>query len=268
MNQEDFKQQIWDYYQTKGRVFPWRETEDPYKIMVSEIMLQQTQAPRVVPKYQAFLERFPDLHSLAEAPLADVLTAWQGLGYNRRAIALQKAAKMVVEEYDGELPVDQQKLLALPGIGAYTSSAILAFAFNIPTPFIETNIRRVYIHHFFEDREEVSDTELLPVIEQTMDKEHPREWYWALMDYGSTLPKQIVNPNRRSKHYTKQSKFQGSNRQLRGAIVRALTKISRLPIVQLAVELDLPPERIAEAAQALEKEGFLEIDQDFLQLPS
>lgn len=219
-----FKDTVWCYYRKSGRELPWRLPEedgsfDPYKIMVSEIMLQQTQAARVIPKYAAFLKAFPTVQSLAKASLADVLTAWSGLGYNRRAKFLWQAAGHIQAEF----PETLAGLVALPGVGANTAGAILAYAFNQPVIFIETNIRTVFIHHFFADQTDVHDNQLLPFVESALDREHPREWYWALMDYGVHLKATVGNTSRNSKHYAKQSTFHGSKRQLRGQIIKILT---------------------------------------------
>lgn len=217
---ELFRKTILDYYKKNKRSFPWRETTDPYKILVSEIMLQQTQTDRVVPKFNAFIAEFPDFQSLATAPLPSVLRLWSGLGYNRRALYLQRTAQVVSDNFNGVLPSDEKSLITLPGIGKYTAGAIMAFAFNARTVFIETNIRRVYIHFFFHDGDEIADTQLTPIIERTLPNENYREWYYALMDYGAYLAKTQINPNRRSKHYNKQSPFEGSHRQLRGKVLR------------------------------------------------
>jgi A/G-specific adenine glycosylase len=223
---EQFSETLWAYYAGHGRnELPWRLPDangmfDPYKIMVSELMLQQTQVARVIPKYEAFLERFPDITVLAVAQLGDVLRMWQGLGYNRRAKFLWQAAQHV--HALGAFPDTLTELIRLPGIGANTAGAILAYAYNQPVIFIETNIRSVYIHHFFADQFEVADKEITALVEQTLDSEHPREFYWALMDYGSHVKATIGNVNKASKHYAKQSKFEGSRRQLRGAIIRLL----------------------------------------------
>lgn len=145
----DFVAAVWRNYTERGRHFPWRETADPYAIMVSEFMLQQTQTARVVPKYEAWLLRFPTVQSVADATLSDVLSLWSGLGYNRRAKFLYEACKTIRAEHGGALPRDAERLDALPGIGAYTARAIAAFAFNAAEVFIETNIRSAFIHFFF-----------------------------------------------------------------------------------------------------------------------
>lgn len=242
-----------------GRAFPWRTTRNPYRILVSEFMLQQTQAERVRDKYKKFLRIFPTLHALTDASTKEVLAAWQGLGYNRRALALQRTAQLIVSEHAGRVPQDPHTLMQLPGVGSATAGAVSAFAFNHPAVFIETNIRRVYIHHFFPKAQHpVSDTQLIPFIEKTVDRLNPREWYYALMDYGATLPKHILNPNRRSKHYTKQGAFEGSNRQLRGLILKFL--LARpMTLRALADATAQQHTRVASIVSALHKEGFVRV---------
>lgn len=225
MNQKErkFVALVWDFYAKAGRhALPWRQTRDAYRICVSEVMLQQTQVDRVVPKYLAFTERFPDVHALATSSLRDVLLLWQGLGYNRRAKMLHACAQKVVKTHSGTFPRSYEELCLLPGIGPYTAGAICAFAFDEPIALIETNIRAVYLHHFFHDHTDVSDKELLRIIARTADTQRSREWYYALMDYGSHLKRTLGNPNTRSKHYVKQSVFKGSDRQIRGSLLRLL----------------------------------------------
>lgn len=227
MNQKQkaFVKTVTDFYVTYGRHdLPWRQTHDPYKILVSEIMLQQTQVSRVISKYAEFLKTFPTVQSLASSPLGAVLSAWQGLGYNRRAKMLHQCAQTIVHEYKGKWPQDISTLRLLPGIGPYTAGAVAAFAFNIPSTIIETNVRTVYLHHFFPTDTNVPDASLLPIITATLNTDDPRSWYYALMDYGSHLKQTVGNKSKQSKHYTKQSKFKGSDRQIRGAIIRTLTK--------------------------------------------
>ena len=249
-------------------------------ILVSEVMLQQTQVSRVEKFYPKFLAWFPDFKSLARAKTADVLRVWQGLGYNRRALMLQRLARVVVKEYGGKLSRDRATLESLPGIGKGTSGSLMAFAFNKPVVFIETNIRRVFIHHFFPNRRKVSDAEIEPWVAKTLDAKRPREWYWALMDYGATLgakthtaetgdtegtadttetkklKKKFKNPNRRSRHYVQQSKFAGSDRELRGKIVKLfLEKKSTTPIIMAKI-LKEPLVRVKKITNALSREGF------------
>ncbi len=237
MNLSRFKKTIWDYYKKNGRHdLPWRKTKDPYKILVSEVMLQQTQVSRVIEKYKSFLKKFPTVEVLAQAPLKEVLLEWQGLGYNRRAKYLKLCAEKVTHDFDGTFPKDFKTLISLPGIGPATAGDMLAFAYNIPVPVIETNIRSVFIHFFHASSADkfpeghprgIADRDLLPLIEQTLPTfpytrcRGIREWYWALFDYGAYL-KQTRNPNTRSKHYVKQSPFKGSNREKRSQILKLI----------------------------------------------
>jgi len=229
----NFQKMIWHNYHTSGRTFSWRETYNPYHIFVSEIMLQQTQTIRVEKKYEQFIARFANFASLAKAPLYEVLDAWQGLGYNRRAKFLHQSAQIITNQYDGNVPNDIKTLQTLPGIGAATAGSIAAFAFNAPTIFVETNIRVVFIHLFFADKEKISDTQLLSLASQTVDKSSPRTWYYALTDYGAMLKSKGINPINKSKTYNKQSKFQGSDRQIRGAIIKILLKDKKQDLKQI-----------------------------------
>lgn len=264
---DDFRETVWEHYRRHGRSFPWRKNKTAYRVLVSEIMLQQTQADRVVPYYEHFMQRFPDIRSLSRARLSTVLKLWQGLGYNRRAKMLHECAKTVVRERKGKLPTDEHELMSLPGIGPYTAAAVAAFAGNRPAVVIETNIRSVYIHHFFRDREGVTDREIIPVVEATVDRENPRDWYQALMDYGAWLKRQGVNPSRRSAHYTRQAPLKGSNREVRGAIIRMLTQEKRLSASLLPERTKLAPSRVERALRQLVSEGLVARTGDSVQLP-
>ncbi|HUQ29994.1 MAG TPA: A/G-specific adenine glycosylase [Candidatus Paceibacterota bacterium] len=225
MSYTSFRKTVWAHYKKNGRHdLPWRKTRDPYRILVSEVMLQQTQVERVIPYYKNFLEKFPTPKALATASLAEVLKAWQGLGYNRRAKMLWQAAKEVTKKYRGIFPKTAGELEELPGIGPYTARAVATFAHNDNSIFIETNIRTVITHHFFSRRRRVADTELVEVLTRLLPKGKAREWYAALMDYGSYLKRSGVKLNAKSKHYTKQKQFKGSDREARGAILRELAK--------------------------------------------
>ncbi|MFW6228956.1 MAG: A/G-specific adenine glycosylase [Alkalispirochaeta sp.] len=257
-DRERFSEGVREFYRRYRRPMPWRENTSPYWVFVSEVMLQQTQVPRVMEKFAPFVERFPDFRALAAASLGDVLNAWSGLGYNRRARFLRAAAAAVVDRYDGELPSDPDFLIKLPGIGANTAGSIAAFAFNRPVVFIETNIRRVFIHSFFSaSTEPVHDRDLFPLIEVTLDRRNPREWYWALMDVGVVLSRSGANANRRSRHYTRQSSFEGSDRQLRGRILRCLTEGGEVCAEELPGYTGFDPERVEMVLSALEGEGFI-----------
>ena len=278
------------------RDLPWRRTRDPYEIWLSEVMLQQTQVPRVESRWPDWLERFPSVFALAEASTADVLAAWQGMGYNRRALALKAAAGEVVRTYDGVFPQETDALVALPGIGPATAQGIRAFAFDLPGVYLETNVRTVFLHHFFPDVPAVPDRELIPLVQSTCpDLTHlgsdpkwvslsgemfakpqdaedtPRSWYYALLDYGAHLKKTVPNPSRRSKTYARQSKFEGSRRQKRAEVVRILLDAQAsgggaLAAIEVAARLDAVEQAagrpavertlVDEILEALACEGF------------
>ncbi|MFX0049632.1 MAG: winged helix-turn-helix transcriptional regulator, partial [Candidatus Hermodarchaeota archaeon] len=223
----------------------------------SEMMLQQTQTNRVSEKFQKFIQEFPDFQSLAKAPLNNVLKVWQGLGYNRRAVALKKIADKVVNELDGILPADVEILKSFPQIGHNTASSIVAFAFNIPTFFIEVNIRRVYIYFFFPGKSSIADQNIMPIVRKTLDHSNVRKWYYALMDYGVMLKKTHPELNKRSAHYRKQSKFKGSNREIRGKILKLLIASSNLTEAEILRELEISPKKLKENLSLLIKEGFI-----------
>ncbi|AHC15351.1 A/G-specific adenine glycosylase [Salinispira pacifica] len=290
---QDFQNRILELYHEQGRQMPWREDTSPYSIFLSELMLQQTQVARVKEYYEKFLKLYPDFRSLAEAPLPELLSNWKGLGYNRRAKFMREAARMLCRDYAGRLPADPDELRKLPGIGPNTAGSISAFAFNLPVVFIETNIRRVMIHEFFQEQDggaagppgntyglkepasgfaeshpgsdnKVHDREIMPVIEQTLFRENPRVWYWALMDFGVELKRKQGNANRRSAHYTRQSPFEGSLRQLRSGILHFLNENG--PTLQEGIISHVSThlgtyghgrERIESSLRELEREGFI-----------
>lgn len=252
-----FQKIIYSHYGRHARSFPWREHITPYRVLVSEFMLQQTQTSRVLEKFEPFVDVFPDFQTLAHAPLREVLRMWQGLGYNRRARALRDTAEAVVSLYGGALPSDEALLRELPGIGPYTAAAICAFAFNQPVVMIETNIRTVFIHFFFPGEGKVSDAAIRPLVARTMDAAHPREWYYALMDYGVMLKQRYANPGRKSVHHRSQSSFQGSDRQLRGMVVRMLLEHSFMKVDDVVDSLGAPRARTHRIISALADEGLV-----------
>jgi len=252
-----FQQIVWQFYSINKRHFVWRSIINPYRVVVSEIMLQQTQTFRVAQKFEEFVNAFPDFESLAQAEFKDVLRVWQGLGYNRRAQALHNIAKIVTEECNGNLPTEPEILITFPGIGPNTAGSICAFAFNLPTVFIETNIRAVFLHSFFQDKESVDDKEIIPLVEQTIDKNNPREWYYALMDYGVMLKKHHANPSRKSKHHVVQSAFEGSDRQIRSMILKKLLKHESVKLEQFFELIDRDPERIKKIIEQMCKEKII-----------
>jgi A/G-specific adenine glycosylase len=257
---QSFQKTVLDYYHQNGRHdLPWRQpAEDglfsPYAIAVSELMLQQTQVGRVIPKYQTFLAAFPDMSLLAAAPLSEVLKLWSGLGYNRRAKFLWTMAQQVVDEYGGVFPGDRAGLTSLPGIGPNTAGAIMAYAYNSPEAFIETNIRTVFIHHFFKDYTKVPDSRLLSLVAAAVPKQGARMWYWALMDYGTHLKRTVGNVSRTSATYAKQSAFQGSRRQVRGRVLKLLAEGAH-PLKEL--QSAISDERLLSVLEDLTTEGFI-----------
>jgi A/G-specific adenine glycosylase len=260
MNTPTFQKLIWEYYKTKRRPFPWRETRDPYAILVSEVMLQQTQTERVVPKYENFLEKFPDFQSLAQAKTEAVLREWQGLGYNRRALNLKRAAEIIAGDLGGTFPQTLEGLQALPGIGPYTAGALLAFSSGKRAVFIETNIRTVYLHFFFEDKKHVEDKDILKKIEETLPGNKFRDWYYALMDYGMMLKKSGIHNNTQSKHYSKQSRFKGSHRETRSRMLRFILENQPISEKNLFKKLALNDGSMKRALHELQNEGFIKKD--------
>ncbi len=263
---ERFHALIYDYYAQHGRSFVWRNTTNPYHIMVSEVMLQQTQTERVKEKFEQFVRAFPSFEGLANARFSDVMFQWQGLGYNRRALALHKTAQTIVADFGGVLPADPAILVTFGGIGKATAASICAFAFNMPTIFIETNIRTVFIQIFFPRATEVHDDDILPLVEATLDRNNPRTWYYALMDYGVALKKICDNPSRKSAHHIIQSRFEGSERQIRGMILKLLTEHKRLSWNELTMHIPREEARIKKNLESLCNEGFVKSEHGFFAL--
>ena len=219
------------FYSKHGRRdFAWRKTRNPYRILVSEVMLQQTQTARVAEKYPEFVRRFPTLKQLARAAQSDVIRAWEGLGYYRRARNLHRAVQAICNLHRGRVPQEVSLLRALPGIGEYTAAAVSVFAFDAAVPMIETNIRSVYLYTFFPGRRRVSDAELIAVVQTTMLHANPREWFYALMDLGVALKRERKGINRASRHYTRQSPFKGSQREVAAKVLKiVLSRRSPVP---------------------------------------
>lgn len=267
---DEFIRTVWREGERHHRDLPWRYIDDPYAVLVSEIMLQQTQVARVEKFWRRFLELFPTIDALAAADVSLVLESWQGLGYNRRALALKRTAEYCSEHYAGVLPEDHQDLLALPGIGPATAGGVEAFAFQRPTLYLETNVRTVFLHELFPGEEGVSDKQLEPLVIETCSKEDPRGWYYALLDYGAYLKSIMPNPSRRSKHYTRQSTFEGSRRQKRAELVRIVLANPDITLDQAKVYLDefeaskgrseVEEELFEALVKELATEGFFTLD--------
>lgn len=218
------------------RDLPWRRTRDPYAVWVSEVMLQQTQVVRVDGRWQRWLARFPSVEALASAEPADVVAEWQGMGYNRRAVALHRAAQTVTRDLGGTLPQDVAQLTALPGIGPATAAGIRAFAWDLPAMYLETNVRAVFLHELFPDADRVPDSVLVPLVEACVPEHDVRGWYYALLDYGAHLKRSVPNPSRRSAGHVRQSRFEGSRRQKRAALVRLLLEAREAGLPGMSLE--------------------------------
>jgi A/G-specific adenine glycosylase len=240
---------------------PWREKLSPYRVFVSEIMLQQTSVSMVTPRYVAFLKAFPSFKALAEARVQDVISAWKGLGYNRRALALLQSARIVTSVHRGRLPRAVEELVRLPGVGHATAAAVIVYAFNMPVAFIETNVRRVFLHFFFPGEDKVPDSRILPLVEKTMDRANPREWFYALMDYGTFLAgkgessraragRRAADPLHRSSRYRRQAEFEGSHRQLRGRLLELMLEKKRARLAEMEAALGNDP-RLPKALEEL-----------------
>ena len=269
-----FRETVWRFYKEHGRSLPWRETRDPYRVLVSEFMLQQTQVSRVLPKYLTFVERFPGISALAAAPLDRILVVWSGLGYNRRALWLKRIADTTAREGAGRLPRTLAGLRALPGVGPATAAAVAAFAYGEAHPFVETNIRTVIAHHFSCAADGgdamLPEKDIAALVEATLDRDDPRNWYYALMDYGSALKRQGIGGGGRSPG--RREPYAGSRRALRSAVLRVLLETSGATRTEVVISLGAsgtnPGEssvngedtRLDEVLAALVAEGFLVLE--------
>lgn len=257
------------------RDLPWRNIDDPYAVLVSEIMLQQTQVSRVERYWSRFLQTFPTLDALAAADVPDVLELWQGLGYNRRALGLKRTADLCAAERAGRLPSTYEELVELPGIGPATAAGVMAFAHNEPAVYLETNVRSVFLYELFPFEEKVSDVQITPYVADTCpaatDEFGPRAWYYALLDYGAQLKASGVNPSRRSKSYARQSSFEGSHRQKRSIVLKCvLAAEDGITLDELACRLDAAEREAGREApgvqsctmlaEELANEGFFRIE--------
>lgn len=255
---EAFRSLVYKKAAAAYRDLPWRNYRDPYAIMVSEFMLQQTQVARVAPKFIEWIQRFPNPPALAAAAPEDVLRLWNGLGYNRRALALASASRVITEKYHGRVPEEESNLRALPGIGPYTARAIMAFAFDLPTVFLETNIRTVILRHYFPDQTMVEDKRLEAVAALTLDATHPCKWYTALMDYGAELKRVEGNHAKRGASYKPQSPYMTSRRRIRGMVLKHVLESKVLSMDELCSSLPFSAEQLNECVVLLASEGFIQ----------
>jgi len=261
MKIKEFKETVLSHYRQAGRKFPWHFA-DPWGVTVSEFMLQQTRTERVIPYWKNWMKIWPRPKDLAKASMEEALRAWSGLGYNRRCRYLKDSAAIIAGENGGRVPETPRALLSLPGVGPYISSAIACFAYNYPAVFIETNIRSAVIHCFFSGRNDVRDSEIIPILEEALDRDDPRTWHYALMDYGAFLKKTTANPGRRSAHYSRQSPFDGSFRQARGKVIKALVSIGRCDAEELKRASGLEDKKLYDVLEKLKKESFVAEDGD------
>ena len=264
---ENIAPALLEWFYKNQRILPFRTDPSPYHVWLSEIMLQQTRVSAALPYYERFLAALPDIPALAGCEEEKLHKLWEGLGYYSRVRNLQKAAKIVCAQYGGQLPADYNALLALPGIGPSTSAGVRIFAFRQPDMYLETNVRAVFIHELFPGRESVADKELVSLVEATCPQDaRVRAWYYALLDYGAYLKKTMPNPTRRSKHYTRQSKFEGSHRQKRAYLLRRVID-DALSTEDLARDLaqserasgrqEPSVEEVRAILDELEREGFV-----------
>ena len=264
------------WYAPRRRAYPWRGSHDPYAVWVSEVMLQQTQASRVVPAFRSFLRRFPTVRALAAARRRDVVREWGGLGYNRRAVRLSEAARAIVRDHGGRIPRDPATLRGLPGAGPYTAAAVASLGFGQPVAVVDTNVRRVVARvHAGIDGHEAPTKEVWALADAWLDREDPITWNQAVMDLG----REVCRPNPRcdvcplarvcrfrlagsiaARGPRRQGPFVGSGRQVRGAVVRVLRSHPWLTRTRLADETGFPPERIDAAVGTLTADGLVEDD--------
>lgn len=249
------------------RDFAWRRTQDPYEVLVSEVMLQQTQTQRVIRYFERWIDKFPTFDALASAAKVDVLEAWQGLGYNRRCLALYACAQEVSEKYHGVCPRDENELISLPGIGPATAAGVRAFAFNEPSAYLETNVRAVVLHELWPQEEGVNDKSVLAAVqaaavEVAQRGVDARIWNYALLDYGAWLKKVFPNPSRRSKHHTKQSAFEGSRRQKRAALLRQVFDEPNNTSAHYAQACKYDLDITEDVLDSLVKEGFVCLEEN------
>lgn len=266
---EEFNTFLKQYYKEKKRILPWRENINSYYIFVSEFMLQQTQVSRVINYFNSFIEKFPTFKALSQAPQSAILESWSGLGYNRRAMYLHQGAKIITEQYKEFIPDSVKILKKIKGIGEYTASALVTYSYNRPTLFVETNIRTVCFSIFeqYFSEEKISDKQLIELIEQIIDKENPREWYYAMMDLGTELKKILPKAHlKKSSSYQKQSLFVGSMRAIRGKIIKILTNNNQQKVIRKELELLCNDQRADSCITNLIKEGLIEEQEDFLYL--
>ena len=256
----EFQKEVYSFYLEHSREMPWRSDPSPYNVLVSEVMLQQTQVPRVLKLFPGFISRFPDFKTLAAAPFADVLATWKGLGYNRRARALMQTSQVITCQMGGILPSDPEVLESFPQIGHATACSIAAFAYEAPVVFVETNIRRVFLYTFFPGARDVNDRDILPMVRDSLDIANPRHWYYALMDLGAVIGLHVQNPNRRSAHYMRQKPFSGSDRKIRGRVLSHLLQAGEAAECDLVETTGVPSDRMSRILASLVRDELIKVE--------
>lgn len=260
---DEFQNEVLTFYKHNKRKMAWRDISNPYKIFVSEMMLQQTQVERVKIKYAEFIKKFPTIQSVAQAEKTEILITWQGLGYNRRALFIKRSCEEIILNHNGKFPKDFITLQILPGIGPSTAGAICAFAYNQPVTFIETNVRAVILHFFFKNKEKISDKEVFTVLGKVTPKTiSSRDWYYALYDYGTFLKKTIgkkkkTELHKQSKHYNKQSKFEGSFRQKRSNVLKLKLAQPDISEIEIISQLKITEQELDDVLFSLDKDGMI-----------
>ena len=257
-----FQQKVFQFYQENKRNLPWRKTTDPYNILVSEFMLQQTQVNRVIEYFTKWMRRWPTVQKLASEEYKNLLQAWMGLGYNRRAMYLHNTAKKIVNEFNGDVLTAIKNFKQLPGVGLYTSKAIQIFAANADISTVDTNIRRIFIDQFNLD-ESISDKQLFQLAQKCLPLGRSRDWHNALMDYGAihlTSRKTGIKPK------TQQSRFQGSDRQIRGKVLRMLLQ-ENYTKYQLQQKLKVESNRLEEILRKMKKEKTISKTKEYYHVP-
>jgi A/G-specific adenine glycosylase len=247
------QKKILSFYKEKSRTLPWRQTTNSYHILLSEVMLQQTQVDRVVAYYSRWTKKWPYVQDLANASRIDVLKEWSGLGYNNRAVNLHRAAQVIAEKYNGDVIAAVKDHKNVPGIGPYTAAAVQIFAQNADIITVDTNIRRILLHEFNLPKE-TSDRELWQLANRCLPKGKSRDWHNALMDYGATY---LTSRKTGIAPKTRQSKFEGSDRQIRAKIVRELLKRSVIPVTELPAGADAEQLRVERILRKMEKDGLV-----------
>ena len=267
---QTFQKKIFQWWKVNKRDLPWRHTHDPYKILVSEVMLQQTTVSRVLTKYPVFIKAYPTVKDLANASSGDILRIWKGMGYNRRALYLLQTAKTIHEKYYNKFPISEQLLSKLPGLGKYTARAVLVFAFRKDIAMVDTNIRQILTHFFFHDKPQ-SEKIIQELADQLVPIGKSWEWHQAMMDYGAMNASEWRRPERSRRMERKPTPFKETNRYFRGRIIDLLREKSykeKELIENLYLEYGKDKIFYIDLLKKLEKDGLVVQKNNFWSLPT